>query len=177
MICVFFPEPSCDSDCVAVQPSIPKTDIKAKSVVVEFVNPFSDRYGDVERFSLIVSTRSTPNAPSTLDTWAETLDDDVRTYAAIWECSNFFTRGNGCWGGSSRRKRAVGETVSVIVGGDNTCDKKDTVTHCNGPLDPDTTYYFFLRGYTEGELYTDTAVSSPVTTSKRTVWFIWLCVD
>lgn len=175
MICVFFSEPSCDGDCVAVEASIPETDIKAKSVVVEFMNPFSDRHGDVGRFSVIVTTERSPNDPLTPGTWAWTLDNVERTYIAIWECSGFFTEGDGCWGGSSRRKRAAGdpEQISVTIGGDNTCHKKKTADYCNGPLDPDTTYYFFLRGYTEGQLYTDTAVSSPVTTCKCTAYSMY----
>ena len=138
---------------------------------VTFTNPFSDLYGKVERFSVIVSTSSDEVTADDVATWAEAKEQvgGVRTYIAIWECEDFFSKGNGCnrWSWTSRRRRQTGEEVTVTIGGE-TCDKVNRATYCNGPLEAETMYYFSLRGYTENGLHAETPSSSPIVTAGIT---------
>ncbi len=115
---------------------------------------------------MIVSTRSN-SIPEHVDTWTESkVGTGPRTFIAIWKCDPFFSKGDACWDGSSsgRSRRAAGDTVDVTIGGES-CDGLSSGTHCNGPLDPTTVYFFTLRGYTENGLYEDTDPSQPVVTS------------
>ncbi len=84
----------------AGRPSVPSGEsdnIKHKSVVVTFKNPFSDRNGKVEMFSVIVSTSSN-SIPEHVDTWTESkVGTGPRTFIAIWKCDPFFSKGDACW--------------------------------------------------------------------------------
>ena len=121
----------------------------------------------VERFSVVVSTSAHEVTADNVDTWAESKEQvgGVRTYIAIWECEDFFSKGDNCWIGSStsRRRRETGDRVTVTIGGEK-CNKVNIANYCNGPLQAETLYYFSLRGYTENGLHAQTPSSSPIVT-------------
>lgn len=48
-----------------------------------------------------------------------------------------------------RRRRSISGLSSVVAGAGK-CSEDKNEDFCNGPLKPDTKYYFFIRGYTSG---------------------------
>ncbi|XP_046378634.2 receptor-type tyrosine-protein phosphatase beta-like isoform X4 [Haliotis rufescens] len=134
-------------------------------VKVTFPNSFSDANGRIIQYTVIVSTDESINELTSpqLPSWKEAQQKaSIKAYQTIGNCSDFFQVESTC-GVAGRRKRAA-ETVTYkvfTVGSQTSCGNTD---YCNGPLKPETTYYFKLRAYTIGG-YKDTAYSQRITTA------------
>lgn len=133
-------------------------------VKVTFPNSFSDANGRIIQYTVIVSTDESVNELTSpqLPSWKEAQQKaSIKAYQTIGNCSDFFQVDSTC-GVPGRRRRAA-ETVTYkvfTVGSQTSCGNTD---YCNGPLKPETTYYFKLRAYTMGG-YKDTAYSQRITT-------------
>ena len=140
---------------------------------IKFRNPFTDEYGPVESYSVIVTKNSKDShlRDGHLPYWS-TLQksESVFTYVAIEKCKTLFEDENSC-GRKVRVKRDAGAKAAVVpevkitVGGDVDCDEEKNVS-CNGPLSSSTTYYVKLRAYTDGDKFKDTPLSAPITTGR-----------
>ena len=135
---------------------------------VEFHNPFSNEYGYVENYSVIVTKkRDDPTLNNNaIPYWSavKKSEDTIFTYVAIENCAQFFSDGDACWRKKRvRRATTVVVTVTVTVGGDKDCDKDKDVA-CNGELSASTTYYVKLRAYADGGKFTDTPLSDGIDT-------------
>ena len=149
-----------------------KSTLTHNSFVIQFINAFSNDYGDVVSYSVIV-TKSLDDKTSDkrdIPYWSKMkLEKSISTYVAIEQCANLFSDGDKCWKHSRKRRAASTDTsnenknVAVTMGGDETCDEK-TKGACNGKLSPSTAYYVKLRAFTENGLFTDTGFSEAITT-------------
>ena len=165
------------TDRAASRPKVLPGTVTGATFAIRLVNPFSDLYGVVNSYSLIVTTNPSDagdigaGGDDELATWASAQrDSNIVTYVAIDRCERLFQRGNGCWSGRARRavgrgRRAMpGEAVSVTVGADGSCDVTATANVCNGALASGTDYYVKLRAYTASG-FTDTPFSQPIHTT------------
>ncbi len=152
-------------------------DIKDTSFIVGFTNVFTDRNGEIEGYSVIVTTdRFKPKADMfKMDSWASVRSSKpTQPYQAIPVCPDFFNGDNAkCNEGDDvhRHKRAT--QVQFTIGGDSSCDENNKDQYCNGPVKPEETYYVKLRAYTQDGLFADTAYSQPILTSMHAHSYIF----
>ena len=136
---------------------------------MEFVDPFSDRNGKVLAYTIIVAytNKSVLDNPVPMPSWSSARKDPrIMAYQAFPECADFFNSPNTCSDGQSRRKkRATGDRVQHIIGGENCKIVDDAYTYCNGPLEPGKTHFVLLRGITENG-HEDSAFSDPTMTGE-----------
>ena len=137
------------------------------TIPVEFTNAFSDDYGEIIQYTIIVATSTDKDYlnTNTLPGWkAYQNDPSIKAYQAILNCSDFFVLESTCGDRLRIQKRSVKEEQDkvFVIGSESTC--KDP-HYCNGPLKQNTEYYFKLRAYTNGG-YADTVYSSPSRTGK-----------
>ena len=141
---------------------------------VEFQNIFSDDYGFVDSYSVIVTNkRDDPILNKTVIPYWSSMkasEDSIYTYVAIEKCVQLFSDGDACWR-KKRIKRVVSSavTVTVTIGGDKDCDATMEGA-CNGALSPSTTYYIKLRAHGEDDKYTDTPLSDGIDTGRRALF-------
>lgn len=155
------------------KPKVSPTSITDKTFEVTLKQPFSDKYGDITGFVIIVSTNPAPNNnTATFDKWAEaSLRTPMGTFQVIDKCSDLFSEGSPCHQkGTKRSKRAInnpdsGTEIKFVLGAEE-CDKNNRNDYCNGPLKAQTDYYVMLRGYTEEGRYSDTPYSEPIHTGS-----------
>lgn len=164
--------PVTDAKPEATKDENDKSITKHNQFQIKFQNPFSDEYGRVEAYSVIVTKKPEDSQLDQLHIsyWSavQKSEDSVFTYVAIEKCATFFTDGDDCWRSGRRVKRAAKlepENIEVTVGGDEDCDKDKDVA-CNGALSPSTMYYVKLRAYTDGGKYRDTPLSEGIPTGR-----------
>ncbi|WAR07933.1 PTP10-like protein [Mya arenaria] len=137
-------------------------------IVFNFSNVFSDKYGEIVSYTVIVSElkdNSYISGVGMLPGWKEAnRDRSIKTYQVVSNCTDFFAIDSTCNGRFvPRQKRAVPEADYKMfeIGSETGCEDR---TFCNGPLKPDTTYYVALRAYTTMQ-FTDTPFSEAVKTA------------
>ncbi|WAR07822.1 PTP10-like protein [Mya arenaria] len=137
-------------------------------IVFNFSNVFSDKYGEIVSYTVIVSElkdNSYISGVGMLPGWKEARQDrNIKTYQVVSNCTDFFAIDSTCNGRFVlRQKRAVAEADYKMfeIGSETGCEDR---TFCNGPLKPDTTYYVALRAYTTMQ-FTDTPFSEAVKTA------------
>ncbi|KAK3588480.1 hypothetical protein CHS0354_012890 [Potamilus streckersoni] len=141
------------------------TPIETTTFFVNFTNAFSDKYGEILAYTVIVTEDLTYKSDILLGWKDVQLDRNVKTFQVISNCSDFFTERSTC-NGNFRVK--IRSTVNVVnykifsIGSETDCEGK---AFCNGPLKPDTVYYVKLRAYTSS-MYSDTLYSDPIRTAK-----------
>lgn len=146
---------------------------------VEFQNIFSNEYGDIDSYSVIVSNKRDDPAlnKSVIPYWSakKTSEDSIFTYVAIEKCALLFSDGDACWRNKrDRRASSSADTVTMTIGGDEDCDT--TIEEaCNGALSPSTTYYIKLRAYADGGKYTDTPLSDGINTGNVACFAKYYC--
>ncbi|KAJ8314615.1 hypothetical protein KUTeg_006765 [Tegillarca granosa] len=158
-------------DGVTVASATPKkitdksiTAVTPSTIVVNFTNAFSDQYGDIIQYTVIVATDTSNKYTDThvLPGYkAFQNDPSLKAYQAISNCSEFFLQESTCGGKFRIHKRsAVNVEYKVFeIGTEANC--KDI--YCNGPLRQQTKYFIKLRAYTTGG-YSDTEYSEPIIT-------------
>lgn len=158
-------------DGVTVEAATPKkvtdksiTAVTPSSIVVNFTNAFSKKFGDIIQFTVIVAT-DTSNKYT--DTYvlpgykAFQNDPSLKAYQAIANCSEFFLQESTCGGKFRIHKRSAGNVEYKVfeIGTETNCEG----IYCNGPLRQQTKYFIKLRAYTMGG-YSDTEYSEPIIT-------------
>lgn len=138
-----------------------------QSIVVEIPDVFSDEYGAVVNYAVIVATN--PQDSHTQDTvlpgWKSYNDGGVIAYQPISNCSgDFFIAGSQCGGGNAKKKRSVNNTPRLFTVGTQDC-LAISDEYCNGYLTPETAYYIKLRAFTTGG-FSDTEYSVKIVTGN-----------
>lgn len=149
-------------------PSTPEdktSTVTPSTIPVKFVNAFSDDYGEIIQYTVIVATSNNNQylTTSTLPGWkAYKNDPSIKAYQAIANCSDFFSLESTCGNRMKIQKRSAGEVdfKTFVIGSETKC--QDT-HYCNGPLKQNTEYFIKLRAYTSGG-YSDTEYSAPFRT-------------
>ena len=152
--------------------AIPKvsSNITTSFFVVKMTNIFSEKYGQIDGFTVIVTTDKTDERASDLNLpkWSEVQDDPTKTYQAIEICSKF-SQIKACGNGLvARRKRSTPELTDFVLGADKTCSRTSN-KYCNGPLVANTTYFIKLRALTSNGssyLFTDSPFSQAIKTGR-----------
>lgn len=146
--------------------------VTTSSFKMEFVNPFSDKNGAINGYSIVVTTDTQHKDLKVADlpNWAHRKSDNAVLYVAVYKCRDLFSEGDACWSSGVMKRSAPNDRVVVTVGGDSGCDE-NAIDPCNGKLSSDTTYHIRLRAYTEGNLFAETPFSKGVTTG-RVLWFL-----
>ena len=147
---------------------------------ITFRNPFTNAYGPVESYSVIVTKNSKDShlKDGRLPYWSALQKSEyLFTYVAIEKCKTLFEDEDSC-GRKMRVKRDAGANpvevpeVKITVGADVDCDVEKNVS-CNGPLSSSTIYYVKLRAYTDGDKFKDTPLSAPIETGRLILVVTW----
>ncbi|ELU17382.1 hypothetical protein CAPTEDRAFT_220711 [Capitella teleta] len=128
---------------------------------LRFIDKLSEKY-IVEKLGGKIVRTNTANQPP----WSQVREQlPMPPYFAVNRCPDLFAGDNKCWL-TSRRKRNVvepGARVQFTVGGDMNCGIGDE-SYCNGPVQPESTYYVAVVGYTENGLHAVGPFSDPIRT-------------
>ncbi|XP_063405187.1 tyrosine-protein phosphatase 10D-like isoform X1 [Mytilus trossulus] len=143
--------------------------VTPSTITARFTNAFSDEYGEIIQYTIIVATNTDEDYlnTNTLPGWkAYQNDPSIKAYQAVSNCSDFFVLESTCNDRLRVQKRSVGEEEykTFVIGSETNC--KDP-HYCNGPLKQNTEYYVKLRAYTTGG-YADTVYSLPFRTGSVT---------
>ena len=185
--CAYLSEPPTRIPLLEAVPEV-ETNENGKEVTrhnqfqIKFRNPFTDEYGKVESYSVIVTKNSEDShlRDGYLPYWAALQEtESLFTYVAIEKCETLF-EGEASCGRNERVKRDTGAKaadgpteVKITVGGNVDCDVEKKNVSCNGPLSSSTTYYVKLRAYTDGDKFKDTPLSAPITTGRFILVVTW----
>ncbi|KAL3881999.1 hypothetical protein ACJMK2_028380 [Sinanodonta woodiana] len=146
------------------------TPIETTSFFVNFTNAFSDKYGEILAYTVIV-TEDLAYKSDVMLGWKDAQSDHtVKTFQVISNCTDFFIERSTCNGNFRVKIRSTSSVVNYkifAIGSETDCEGK---VFCNGPLKPDTVYYVKLRAYT-ASMYSDTLYSDPIRTAKIAVDF------
>ena len=156
-------------DGMTVSDAMPQKLEKGENLVtpttmkVYFTNAFSEKYGSVIQYTIIVAmdTDDIYYKTRVLPDWKSAQNDrSIKAYQTIANCSDFFTSGSKCTVGSQVATGQMEDHRVFEIGTDKNCASGH---YCNGPLKANTKYYVKLRAYSTGG-YADTAYSEPIVT-------------
>ncbi|KAK3098725.1 hypothetical protein FSP39_022407 [Pinctada imbricata] len=131
---------------------------------VYFTNAFSDKYGKIVQYTVIVATDTDDLyfKSHTLPDWKSAQNDrSIKAYQTIANCSDFFHPHSTCTPLGPFTSDPEANHRVFEIGADANCASGH---YCNGPLQPQTKYYVKLRAYTTGG-YSDTVYSDPIITA------------
>ncbi|XP_071477210.1 receptor-type tyrosine-protein phosphatase eta-like [Diadema antillarum] len=134
--------------------SAPQLVSRGNTITISFQNPFSEIYGPIARFAIIVQERSL----SSLTSVARRQTSNELTWAEARRSRpvpQYQTTPTDYYPFSSNAQ----EQVTYTVGSDGSCDPNDLTEYCNGALYPSTAYSFILRAYGEDGKFADTPAS------------------
>jgi cadherin 5 type 2 (VE-cadherin) len=137
-------------------------DVSHSYFTVTLRNPFSDRYGKVISYSVMVRFNGSSHPGQ------HEMCHEKRCYAAISQCASLF---NGDTDICLRKhddsikdlKHISTDYVSLTVGNEEDCSNRPSCMH-RLKLQPSTAYYVWVRGYNSIGNFTDGPVSEPIVT-------------
>ena len=136
------------------------------SILVSIVAAFSNQTGEIIKHQIIVTTNSNEDRDVPVTDYYRR---GTKTAFVAIECSHFFS--NECplvSQHSHRRRRSPdnSDSYTVEIGADNTCSD-NSLTWCNGNLEPSTVYYVMYRACNTKNQCSSTPFSGPMKTRGR----------